>query len=141
MLTAHCSFNLRFTAYSYEPAKAQTQGIEAKKEMGHKYNEAQLHRLTSTHTLIARRGASSWWWLLYFMDWSEKNICDDFSIDAVRGSHATIVPAEQSLISPEFSTFSRFSAGQRSKSWSIKRHEICSSTENEEAGSHVAEKK
>ncbi|PMD57312.1 uncharacterized protein K444DRAFT_693002 [Hyaloscypha bicolor E] len=62
--------------------KAQTQGIKAKKEMGHKYNEAQLHRLTSTHTLIARRGASSRWWLLYFMDWSEKNICDDFSIDA-----------------------------------------------------------
>jgi hypothetical protein len=75
------------------------------------------------------------------MDWIQKNIRDDFSIDAVRGSHATTVPAEQSLIGPEFSTFSRFSAGQISKSWSIRRHDICSSTENEEAGSHVAEKK
>ena len=43
------------------------------------------------------------------------DIRDDFSIDAVRGVHATIVPVEQSLIGPEFSTFSRSSSGVRTK--------------------------
>jgi len=43
------------------------------------------------------------------------DIRDDFSIDAVRGVDATIVPVEQSLIGPEFSTFSRSSTGVRTK--------------------------
>jgi hypothetical protein len=58
------------------------------------------------------------------MDWSQKDICDGFSIDAVRGSHATIVPVEQSLIGREFSTFSRFSSGFRTKIQVLEYQEI-----------------